>query len=409
MQIMKPTTALVLDTRREKKNGTYPVKVRVTFNREQQYYPTGIDLLPEEWEMVSSEKPRKEYKKIKETLAGIQGKAKEIIDDTRHFTFEGFDLKFYKKRSNKGALVDLFESYIDKLRCDGRISTANSYNNSLTSLKEFEKNLNFSTITSDFLEKYEKWMIGNGKSITTVGIYIRSLRTIFNEAIAIGEIGRELYPFGKRKYQIPASRNIKKALDIADIKLLYNYTTISNSTQERSRDLWMFSYLCYGINPKDICKLQFKHLKNDRIEFVRAKTARSTKTNSNSISIFLTDDAKRILNKWCNEDKSPDNYVFPFLKKGMSPQQEFDTVKQFVKTVNKYMKEIAKELNITKPITTYTARHSFSTILKRTGASVEFISEALGHADIKTTQSYLGSFEKDTHQKITKNLLSFKK
>lgn len=58
------------------------------------------------------------------------------------------------------------------------------------------------------------------------------------------------------------------------------------------------------------------------------------------------------------------------------------------------MKRIAKELDIIKPITTYYARHSFATILKRSGASTEFISDALGHSDLKTTKNYLAGFEK---------------
>jgi len=41
------------------------------------------------------------------------------------------------------------------------------------------------------------------------------------------------------------------------------------------------------------------------------------------------------------------------------------------------MKQIAIELGIFKPITTYYARHSFATILKNSGVSTEFISEAL--------------------------------
>lgn len=60
------------------------------------------------------------------------------------------------------------------------------------------------------------------------------------------------------------------------------------------------------------------------------------------------------------------------------------------------MKKNAQTLEINTPVTTYVARHSFFTILLRNGASVEFISESLWHADIKTTQNYLGSFDIET-------------
>jgi len=47
------------------------------------------------------------------------------------------------------------------------------------------------------------------------------------------------------------------------------------------------------------------------------------------------------------------------------------------------MKEIGKEIGYDKPLTTYAARHSFATVLKRSGAPTEFISESLGHKSLK--------------------------
>jgi len=44
---------------------------------------------------------------------------------------------------------------------------------------------------------------------------------------------------------------------------------------------------------------------------------------------------------------------------------------------NKYLRIIAKEVGTTKDVNTYFARHSFATILRRSGASTEFISESL--------------------------------
>ena len=43
MQI-QPTVIIVLDKRHVKKNGQYPLKLRITFQKIQQYYPLGYDL-----------------------------------------------------------------------------------------------------------------------------------------------------------------------------------------------------------------------------------------------------------------------------------------------------------------------------------------------------------------------------
>jgi site-specific recombinase XerD len=75
--------------------------------------------------------------------------------------------------------------------------------------------------------------------------------------------------------------------------------------------------------------------------------------------------------------------------------------------VNRYIGKIVKEVAINKHVTTYFARHSFATILKRTGISIEVISEFLGHGSLKTTVSYLDSFDDDTKKEIGKLLVDF--
>jgi len=136
------------------------------------------------------------------------------------------------------------------------------------------------SIKPDWLEKYQKAMELESKSLTTIGIYTRSLRTIFN--IAIDE-GIENYPFGKRKYQIPAPQNTKKALNKLELKLIFEYKPKARSWEELAHDIWMFSYLCNGANIKDICRLKNKNLNEKTITFVRAKTERTTIKNQKNI------------------------------------------------------------------------------------------------------------------------------
>ncbi len=71
------------------------------------------------------------------------------------------------------------------------------------------------------------------------------------------------------------------------------------------------------------------------------------------------------------------------------------------------MKLIGNNLGIGN-ITTYTARHSFATILKRGGANISYISESLGHSDLRITEAYLASFEKEDRQKNALLLIKFK-
>lgn len=70
------------------------------------------------------------------------------------------------------------------------------------------------------------------------------------------------------------------------------------------------------------------------------------------------------------------------------------------------MNAIGQELGI-GAILTYTARHSFATVLKRAGANIAYISESLGHQDLKTTENYLAAFEKEERRHNAELLTNF--
>ncbi len=406
------TTAIVHDTRIKKTDGTYAIKLRVTYNREQKYFPLGKFLTKDDWQTLKSGKHRnKKLKELEIYLSTIESKAVKIIDNMEKFSFAGFLNQFNAKPHNKSAVLDALRERHKALTKSNRISTALTYQYTIKSIEDYlkaikRKNLSFTDITPDWLQAFENWMTENDKSITTTGMFLRNLRTMLNQAIENGLLPRENYPFSKNKYQIPSARNTKKALTIGNIKQFIEHPT-QTVAEARAKDFWLFSYLCNGVNIKDIAKLKCKNLDSKHISFVRSKTERSTKSNQKNITAIRIPEINAIIEKWGNECTDQDDYVFPILSKGDTPEQEYDKIKQAVKTINKYTKRIGKELGFELSLTTYTARHSFATVLKRSGAPIEFISESLGHNNLKTTESYLDSFEDDTKESFQRKLLDF--
>jgi integrase/recombinase XerD len=406
------TTAIILDKRRIRKDKKYRVKLRITHERIQKYYPTKFTLTEMEFELINTPQPRGNFKVTKLILSDIEKQAKQVVNDLPQFSFEAFE-RHYKNPKGSKNLNSFYDTYIKDLKKEGRAGTVHNYQTSIKSLTEFNKgrDLTFGEITPAFLFNYEKWMLNKGNSITSVGIYTRPLRAIFNKAIRDRIISDIVYPFGKDKFQIPEGRNIKKALKLADIEQLYNHQTIPNSPEDRAKDLWFFSYLCNGINVKDICRLKYSNLdfNEGKITFIRAKTELTRRRNLKAIEAIITDEVKTIIDKWGNYPQNPETYVFPILTEGLSPEKELAIIRQAGKTINKYMKRIAESLGIKLHVTTYTARHSYSTILKQSGVSIEFISENLGHSDLRTTENYLDSFDLDSKKEVAKNLLNFPK
>jgi integrase len=413
---MKPTLKIALDQRRKKETGLYPVKLQMTFLRETKRYSIGLDLTQDQFEYVLNPTKYKNRfdvatrRKLTESQFIINAmftKASEIIKSI-DFSFQAFENKFYQKKLANTDVYQFYGQIIERLREKNRLGTADAYQCSLVSLKQFRPDLKFKDITASFLESFERWMLGRGRSVSTVGIYLRPLRAVMNEAIADGIISRETnYPFGKRLYQIPASKNIKKALTLEEMSRFFHFETLQGSWQDKARDFFLFSYLGNGINMKDICLLKNRDIEGEYIRFTRAKTQHTNRSSNMQISIYISPEIQAIIDKWRNPDQRPDSYLFPILEEDMNAEKQMLKIKQFTKNVNSHIKKIAVIIQIDKQVTTYFARHSFATILKRSGASTEMISESLGHSNLKTTASYLDSFEDEKRKEIVSVLTKF--
>lgn len=457
---MEATTARILDRRRMlKKTGKYRLAIRVTFDRKPVPFPLDLYVLEEDFKKLPSPRLGKELAEIRDKFIEEENRAKEIIRNIGTFTFDAFREEFYKNniaykrkkarqreallvqaeketrilpspqegrnkkygkrkydriRSNInyeqwGPLAVAFGEYIKLLEAQERIGSSESYFSAIINLLKFKKSLRFEDITVKFLYEYEQWMVAQGNSYTTVGIYTRCIRCIFNNHIADGLLPARYYPFGKRKYRIPKGANIKKSLELLEIKKIYDYQPDpANKNEGYARDMWLFGYFCNGINPMDIAHLKYGNIDDDFIIIKREKTKFTTRSNPKNILIPIIEETQDIIDRWGNADKDADNYIFPILTPGLSAHRRRELVQDFTGIINDWMKHITEKAGITKKVTTITWRHSYATTLKRSGASTEFIQESLGHTDVRTTENYLDSFELEIKKRFSRHLTAFK-
>ena len=444
---MSVSTAIVLDTRRVKKNGKCPIKLRVISGRVPKDYPTVFELSATEYKKLSAPRISEELQEVRKKFQEITTGADTILRQLETFFFSEFEAEFINKnpklfKQKKSKVPTLhpileqcdfdytpflkrftifqedhskpkniaitFLSYIKKLLQQGRIGSAINYQRTYRSIKTFKGNVLFSDITVGFLYQYETWMLNRGASKTTVGIVLRPLRSIFNEAIEDKIIKKDdCYPFGRRKYQIPASRNLKKALTQEEIKRIYYFKSKCEKLTI-GKAYWLFCYLANGMNVKDMIYLKWRNIQGEYLVFERAKTEKTTRVDQKPITIYLTEEIWDIINTHGNKSRLANDYLFPTMQSGLNALEQFDLLNYARRLINEAMAEIAKELGMDKRVTTIVTRHSFSTQLKRAGVSTEYIQEALGHTNKKTTENYLDSFEKEVKKEFASKLLSFK-
>ena len=173
--------SIYLDELRPKKNGKCSIKIKVTFNRKRKYFSTGIDLTPDEFQKVMQKKRRnEEQKEIHLKLNYFYTKAVNTIKTLNVFTFDAFEEQFFEQRNTQNSVSFAFDKYIEQLKSEKRLGTAVSYECAKNSLVSYKKDLTFAEVTPTLLNKYENWMLESKKSISTVGIYLRSLRAVYN-------------------------------------------------------------------------------------------------------------------------------------------------------------------------------------------------------------------------------------
>lgn len=412
--------SLYLDTRRSKKNGKYPIKLRVfcAIPRKQKLYQLNIDADEKVFNDAYFNPKTKKNESFRIELNDIEKNVKEIIKTLKPFTFEAFEKKYLAITNID--ILDVFYHYrikINELNINKQFGTASNYRLSMNSLikfldfKEAESNrLYFNQIDKKWLEEYEKFMLNDfdkkQASLTTISMYLRALRAIFNSVMDNKDFYIDIfYPFGAKKYQIPSSIKVKKALNSDELKILFN-SIPATKEQEKARDFWFFSFACNGMNIKDIALLKYSNLESDSFTYKRAKTILTSRKKQIETKIFYNDFILNIISKYGNENKK-DNYVFPILSDTNTDYQNYKAVKNFTKFINQNIKKLAINNGITEDLSTYWARHSFATNSIRKGAKMEFISEALNHKDLATTQAYFAGFEDSTKKEFSNNLMNF--
>ncbi|ODT35096.1 MAG: hypothetical protein BGN92_05160 [Sphingobacteriales bacterium 41-5] len=404
----KITTQIIPDTRRKTSDERYPLKLKITYKGERRYYGTGYTANNKEWELINASNPKGKFKTVRNEIVGIETKAMETVKKIVPFSFREFQEEFFEKPIKYQTLKKAFDEAIIQLKKEERVGTASAYQTTINALEIFKPNVRLENVTVKYLHEFENYMLSRNNSITTVGIYLRNVRTIINKAINDGYFNPKFYPFGRNKYQIPTGLSTKRALNKEQLKMVFGYKpNPGDYFVRRSLAFWKLSYLANGLNMKDIAHLRWENLQRDIIVFYREKTKRINRQNPKKITVFRNEFIDKIIEEWSNKKGKPNDFVFNIVDAGDDAQTKLEKVLQFIKVTNKWMKRIGKELGFDLSLTTYVARHSFSTMLLRSGASVEFISESLGHSDIKTTQFYLSGFDLETKKQAMKALVDF--
>lgn len=383
-------------------NGEHPLMICVCKDGKRKYKSLGVSVKAEHWNfeknLPKTNCPNKEYINIL-----IANKRKEYETEivklkSEDKLFTANTLKDNVSNPVKPRTVDeAFKEYIQLLQDENRRGYMLSIKQVYNSLVKYNKHLNihFTDIDVAWLKRYEAWLRGNKLEENTIGIRFRTLRTIYNYAIEEGIVKAEHYPFKKFKVSKLNQETAKRALSKEDINRILQYQT-DNNFMRLPIDLFAFTYYMGGINFADIANLTQKNIIDNRLVYKRCKTGKL-------IKLPLVPQAEELIKKYHD---SKNQYLFPiFSNRHTTEQEKANRLHKVITKVNKRLKQIGEELNIPIPITTYVARHSQATIMKKAGISTAIIGQIMGHSSERVTQVYLDSFDNEQISDAIMNLL----
>ena len=405
----------VLYTSKTLSNGEHPLMIRLTKNRKRKYISLHLSLSSKFWDFEKG-KPKRNCPDRDKIMNLIDKKIKELQEQVLDFKTNDKDYTLHTLVNKASKIVvrqtvgKYLDSYIECLIAENRIGNAKTFKELRTSLINFCKSLDFYfiDIDADYLKRYAHWMkTTKNYSDNTIGIRFRSLRALYNSAISDGLAKKTNYPFDEFKISKFKEQTAKRSISKQDIIRLINFD-VSELCEynypipflQLSKDIFLFSYFGCGINLTDILHLRHRDIKENRVTFYRQKTGKL-------ISFQLQAFALGIIEKYYKYSQNDNDYIFPVLKRNIhvTANQQYARVQRVNKRINKYLKLMGEYLGFPIPLTTYVARHTYATVLKRSGVNIAIISESLGHSDLATTQIYLDSFENSQIDEAMKHLL----
>jgi len=392
---MSLSVKIVLYKSKTLSNGEHPIMLRIIKDRKVKYINLKKSCHPDLWDEKNN-LPKKKHPTYTEFKILFEQKVLEANKLALNLDIQDKDYtadqitKRLNRSSNYKSIIKFFEHVISRFENSNQIGYGNVFQTTKNTLVRFygNKNLTFAEINTTFINNYEADLRSRGVGLTTIFIYMRTLKTLINYARNEDIVRDDYDPFKDISFaKYRRVKTAKRAISKESIKAIADLIFDEKVSLFHSRNYFLFSYYNRGMNFIDMAFLKWNAITDNQLSYTRRKT-------KETFVIGLLPPAIKILKYYKNNYPSTsDFYVFPILNESHLTARSIDNrIDKVLKIVNKDLKKIAELAGINEKLTTYVARHSYATNMKNSGVPINIISESMGHDSEKTTQIYLESF-----------------
>lgn len=433
--ILMASVKIVLRKEKRKKDGTYPLAVRIIKDRKPKYIHTNYSIEERHWntEERTVRKSHPNSARLNNYLLSKVAEANDIAleVETNNKVVSSKEIK--KKVTKQGRTISFFQFASNRIRnkhSSGVFSVARAERGILSNIEEFvnakksepiesakqsikerrrlkvgksrkpgytflgglkdfskNKSLYFEDINMAFINHFKvfcsSYLELKTRSITNQLIFIR---TLFNEAVAEGFVETKHYPFAGEFEKIRIGSGHKIGLTKEEIGRIETLELENDTQIWHTCNVWLIAYYFAGIRITNVLNLTWGDFKDGRLYYTMNK-------NEKPVSLKIPDKAEIILQYYRSAKNRKKDFVFPYLKKANQddPHDLYVKARNATSLLNKYLKRIAKFCNIDKNLSTHIARHTFGNIA---GDRIHplMLQKLYRHSDLKTTINYQANF-----------------
>ena len=259
--------------RSQRKDGSYPVCLRVTKNGKIKYISLKLHALENQWDdgagrYKSDKRLTASYKEYNALLSRYEARVSEVErkfdEDCIDWTLNQFEERF-KGYAKRGKVLEYLRRHVQVLQDTGHTGNSNCYTQLSHMLELFDKKLKdrvFSEVDIKYVKSFDVFLQKRGCVGNTRKYYLKSLRAILNKAIQDNEASQHTYPFGKGGFEINSleEETDKRYLSEEDLEKIKT-GPLNTETGEYTRKLFLFSYYCFGMSFIDMAYLTRENVK----------------------------------------------------------------------------------------------------------------------------------------------------
>jgi integrase len=394
------TVKIVLRKNYKKKDGTFPIALRITQNRKSRFIFTGEYIKETDWNAKEglAKKSHPNSKRLNNYLLKKLSEAHSVALDVQTNQNSTSSNSIKKKIVGKDKM-DFFEvskihlSAIKKRKKIGQLRTEEGR---LGIFQGFlgTNYLPFSDLDVTLLKRFQNHLLyERNVSARTAVNYLILIRTIYNLAIKEFDIDSKNYPFGKDKIQIKLPESEKVGLNKEEVIRLEEAQNLTPS-QQVAVHIWLLSFYFAGIRVGDVIKLRKSDFIDGRLQYRMGK-------NEKLVSLSIPEKAQAILDIYAKE-KDKNDFIFHFLKRSdiNNPNKLATRKNTITRSINRSLERVANKLGIDKNLSMHIARHTFGN-LSGDKIPIQMLQKLYRHSSITTTVNYQQNFmHKETDEAL---------